>query len=75
MFSLIYCLRPGGGGGGGGGGGSNLVFSSIRRLWSFFWVQHFEFHYFWGLSEKLIFLGKQRFCGYFLGVITKLDYI
>ena len=70
MFSLIYCLRPKGGGGGG-----NLVFSSIRRLWSFFGVQNFEFHYFGGLSEKLIFLGIQGFCGYFLGVITKLDYI
>ena len=72
--SVSYTVYAPGGGGGGGGGG-NLVFSRIRRLWLFFGVQNFEYHYFWGHSEKLIFLGIQRYCGYFLGVITKLDYI
>ena len=69
MFVLLYCLRPRGGGGGG------RVCSCIHRLRSFFGVQNFEFHYFGGFSEKLIFLGVQRFCEYFFGVITKLDYI
>ena len=32
-----------------------LIFSYIRRLGSFFWVQNFEFQYFFGFSEKLIF--------------------
>ena len=38
--------------GGGGGGGGTLIFSYIRRLGPFFWVQNFEFRYFWGFSEK-----------------------
>ena len=37
---------------GGGGGGGTLIFSYIRRLGPFFWVQNFEFRYFWGFSEK-----------------------
>ena len=61
--------------GGGGGGGGTLIFSDIRRLASFFLVQNFEFQYFWGFSEKRIFFWVCRFCGYFFGVITKLDYI
>ena len=43
---------------GGGGGGGTLIFSYIRRLGSFFGVQNFEFQYFWGFSEKRIFLGE-----------------
>ena len=39
------------------GGGGTLIFSHIRRLGSFFGVQSFEFQYFWGFSEKLIFFG------------------
>ena len=42
---------------GGGGGGGTLIFSYIRRLGPFFWVQNFEFQYFFGFSEKLIFFG------------------
>ena len=42
---------------GGGGGGGTLIFSYLRRLGSFFAVQNFEFQYFWGFSEKIIFLG------------------
>ena len=37
---------------GGGGGGVALIFSYIRRLGTFFWVQNFDFQYFWGVSEK-----------------------
>ena len=32
--------------------GSILIFSYLRRLGSFFWVQNFEFQYFLGFSEK-----------------------
>ena len=38
--------------GGGGGGGGTLIFSHIRRLGPFFWVQNSEFQYFLGFSEK-----------------------
>ena len=44
-------------GGGGGGGGGTLIFTYIPRLESFFGVQNFEFQYFGGFSEKLIFFG------------------
>ena len=50
-----------------GEGGGTLIFSYIRRLGSFYWVQNFEFQYFFRFSEKWIFLGVWRFCGYFLG--------
>ena len=39
------------------GGGGTLIFLYIRRLGSFFLVQNFEFHYFWGVFRKIIFLG------------------
>ena len=58
-----------------GGMGGTLIFSYIRRLGSFLGVQNFEFQYFWGFSERFIFWGVLRFCGYFWGVITKLNYI
>ena len=32
--------------------GGNLIFSQMRRLGLFFWVQNSEFQYFWGFSEK-----------------------
>ena len=38
-------------------GGVTLIFSYIRRLGSFFGAQNFEFQYFLGFLEKLIFLG------------------
>ena len=37
--------------------GGTLIFSYIRRLGPFFWVQNFEFQYYFGFSEKLIFFG------------------
>ena len=40
----------------GGGGGVTLIFSYIRRLRSIFWVQNFEFQYFFlgggGVSDE-----------------------
>ena len=36
----------------GGGEGGTLIFSHIRRLGLFFWVQNSEFHFFGGVSEK-----------------------
>ena len=32
--------------------GVTLKFLYIRRLGLFFWVQNFEFQYFWGFSKK-----------------------
>ena len=63
MFSLIYCLRNGGGGGGGGGEGggrgggggrgvSNLVFSSICRLWYFLGFKILNFIIFGGFQKN-----------------------
>ena len=54
VLIIIYCdgLHPGGGGGGGGGG--TLIFSYIAYvgLGHIFWVQNFEFQYFFWFSEK-----------------------
>ena len=47
-------------------GGGTIIFSFIRGL-APFWVQNFEFQYLWGFSEKWIFFGVWRFCGYLLG--------
>ena len=33
-------------------GGGTLIFSYIRRLGPFFFIQNFEFRYFFGFSEK-----------------------
>ena len=32
--------------------GGSLIFQYIGRLGPFFWVQNFEFRYFFGFSEK-----------------------
>ena len=32
--------------------GGTLIFSYIRRLGSYFWVQNFEFQFFGGFSEE-----------------------
>ena len=48
--------------------GSTLIFSYIRRLGSFFLVKNFEFQYFLGFSEKMIFWGmKILWIFFFLG--------
>ena len=41
----------------GGGGGGTLIFSHIRRLGLFFWVQNSELQYFWGFQKNEYFLG------------------
>ena len=52
---------------GGGGGTCTLIFSYIRRLGSFFWIQNFEFQYFFGVFRKINIFLVWIFCGYFLG--------
>ena len=64
----------------GGGGVGSLIFSYIRTLGSFFWVQNFEFQYFLGVFRKIniilgmkilwIFFGGHRKIGLYLGVIS-----
>ena len=54
-----------------GGGGGTLIFSHIRRLGLFFWVQNSEFQYFWGFQNEYFF-GYEDFADIFWGVITKL---
>ena len=52
--------------------GGTLIFSRIRRLGPFFWVQNSEFQYFFWFSEKWMFFGGMKILWIFLGVITKL---
>ena len=40
---------------GGTPGGGTLIFSHIRRLGLFFWVQTSEFQYFWGFQKNEYF--------------------
>ena len=54
-----YCPR--------GKGGGTLIFSYIHRLGPFFWVQNFEFRYFWGFQKNKYFLGYENFVDIFLG--------
>ena len=50
------------------GGGGTLIFSHIRRLGPFFWVQNSEFQYLWGVLRKMfIFGGYEDFVDVFLG--------
>ena len=58
--------------GGTPGGGGTLIFSHIRRLGLFFWVQNSEFQYFWGFQKNEYFFGYEDFADIFWGVITKL---
>ena len=59
---------------GGGGGGGTLIFSYVGSG-HFFGIQNFEISIFLGFFRKMNIFGGGRFCGYFFGVITKLDYI
>ena len=43
------------------------MFSYIRRLGSFFWVQNFEFQYFLGFWKNEYFLGYEDSVDIFLG--------
>ena len=50
------------------GGGGTLIFSHIRRLGPFFWVQNSEFQYFFLVLRKMnIFWGYEDFVDIFLG--------
>ena len=49
------------------GGGGTLIFSYIHRLSPFFWVQNFEFRYFFGFQKNKYFLGYENFMDIFLG--------
>ena len=51
--------------------GGTLIFSYIRRLGSFFWVQNFEFHYFFVFQKNEYFLGM-NILWIFLGGVQKL---
>ena len=55
-----------------GGGGGTLIFSYIRRFWLFLGVQNFEFQYFGGGIQKIvwIFLGGHHKIGLYLEVIS-----
>ena len=55
-------------------GGGTPIFSCIRKLGSFWGVQNFVFQYFLGFQKNEYFWVR-KFCGYFFGIITKLDYI
>ena len=41
--------------------GGTLIFSYIRRLWSFFWVQNFEFQYFLCFQKNKHLFGYEDF--------------
>ena len=64
IFGVIFLQTVSGGGGGGDG---TLIFSYIRRRGYFFWVQNFEVQFFFGFSEKIIFLGYEDFVDIFGG--------
>ena len=42
-------------------GEGTLIFSYIRRLGSFWGIQNFEFHYFWGFQKNEYFGGYEDF--------------
>ena len=58
-----------------GGGGVTLIFSHIRRLGPFFWVQNSEFQYFLGFSEKLTFFGGMKILWIFFGGHHKIGVV
>ena len=41
---------------------------------TFFWVQNFEFQYFWGFQKRLILFGGMKILWIFFLVIAKLGY-
>ena len=62
-----YCKRRG------FPGGTDI--SHIHRLGLFLGVQNSEFQYFWGFSEKLIFLGGMKILWIFLGGHHKIGLV
>ena len=51
--------------------GGTLIFSYIRRLGPFFWVQNFNFDIFLGFQENKYFLEYENFVYIFLGSSQK----
>ena len=47
--------------------GDTLIFSYIRRLWSFFGDQNVEFQYFWVIRKINIFLGMKNLWIFYWG--------
>ena len=58
-----------------GGGGCTLIFSHIRRLGLFFWVQNSWFQYFLEFSEKWIFFGGMKILWIFFGGDHKIGLV
>ena len=48
--------------------GGTLIFTCIRRLWSFFGVQNFDFQYFWGFQKNKYFFRYENFVDIFGGL-------
>ena len=55
--------------------GGTLIFSHIRRLGLFFWVQNSDFQYFFGFSEKRIYFGGMMILWIFLGGHHKIGLV
>ena len=68
-------IPRGWGGGGGGGGGGIPIFSHIRRLGPFFWVQYSEFQYFWGFQKNEYFFGGIKILWIFFGGHHKIGLV
>ena len=62
LIRLCGCLSCGRGLGGG-----TLIFSGIRRLWSFFGVQNLNFNIFLSFQKNEYFLGYEDFVDMFWG--------
>ena len=60
LFSQTPCIHLGIPRGGGGGRGGTLIFSHIRRLGPFFWVQNSEISIFLGVFRKINIFGGMK---------------
>ena len=58
---------------GGSGDVGTMIFSYICRLGPFSGVQNFEFQYYLGFSEKLIFLGYEDYVDMFWAISAHLN--
>ena len=57
----------------GGGGGVLCYFHTYVGSDHFFGVKFLNFNIFGDFQKNEYFLGYENFCGYFVGVIPKLD--
>ena len=55
--------------GGGGGGGGTLIFHTYVGSGHFWWVQNFEFQYFWAFQKNKYVLGYEDFVDIFLRLL------